>query len=114
MEYVGKNVSNMGVITDAVQATAMLRERIMSGEFAPGLRLQQIPLSEALGLSRTPLREALASLAREGLLDYEPNRGYAVRTFGWSDIEQAYAVRARLEAFACHLCARQGLGSQSA
>jgi GntR family transcriptional regulator of vanillate catabolism len=104
----------MGVITDAVQVAAMLRERIMAGELAPGLRLQQVPLSESLGVSRTPLREALAILAREGLLDYEPNRGYAVRTFSWSDIEQAYAVRARLEAFACHLCARQGLAAEPA
>jgi GntR family transcriptional regulator of vanillate catabolism len=99
-------------MTDAADATSMLRERIMSGELAPRARLQQIPLSEALGISRTPLREALATLAREGLLDYEPNRGYAVRSFDWAEVEQAYAVRARLEAFACHLCARHGLAAE--
>ena len=96
-------------MTDASEATALLRERLLNGEFAPGARLQQIPLSMALGISRTPLREALLTLAREGLLSYEPNRGYAVRQFGRHDIDQAYQVRAQLEAFACHLCARQGL-----
>lgn len=96
-------------VTDAEEAARLLRERILSGELAPGARLQQIPLSEEMGVSRTPLREALARLARDGLLLYEPNRGYAVRAFGWDDIAQAYDVRARLEAFACHLCARQGL-----
>ena len=96
-------------MTDATEATALLRERLLNGEFAPGMRLQQIPLSASLGISRTPLREALLTLAREGLLSYEPNRGYAVRHFGSRDIEQAYEVRAQLEAFACHLCARQGL-----
>lgn len=96
-------------MTDATEATALLRERLLNGEFGPGVRLQQVPLAATLGISRTPLREALLTLAREGLLSYEPNRGYAVRAFGASDIDQAYQVRAQLEAFACHLCARQGL-----
>ena len=87
----------------------MLRERLLTGELEPGTRLQQIPLSEEMGISRTPLREALVTLAREGLLSYEPNRGYTVRVFEWADIAQAYDVRAQLEAFACHLCARQGI-----
>ncbi|RYE94544.1 MAG: GntR family transcriptional regulator [Oxalobacteraceae bacterium] len=96
-------------MTEAMEAAALLRERLLNGEFGPGVRLQQIPLAATLGISRTPLREALLILAREGLLSYEPNRGYAVQAFGASDIDQAYQVRAQLEAFACHLCARQGL-----
>src|SRR3954463_7206633 len=96
-------------MTDASQATAALRERLLNGEFAPGARLQQIPLSEALGISRTPLREALLTLAREGLLSYEPNRGYTVREFGGQDIAKAPQAPAEAEAFACHLRARQAL-----
>ena len=92
----------------------MLRERLLTGELEPGTRLQQIPLSEEMGISRTPLREALVTLAREGLLSYEPNRGYTVRVFEWADIAQAYEVRAQLEAFACHLCARQGIAQNVA
>lgn len=106
------SVSNQGSATNAEEVASLLRERIMSGDLAPGEKLQQVPLSESLGVSRTPLREALARLARDGLLGYEPNRGYVVRTFNWKDIENAYAVRARLEGFACHVCARDGVAAE--
>ena len=102
-----------GSNTETLEVLEQLRERILSGELAPGARLQQVPLSEALGVSRTPLREAMARLARDGLLEYAPNRGYAVRVFKWGDIEQAYAVRARLEGMACGICARRGIGADA-
>ena len=105
MSQLPSNGSN----TETLDVLRQLRERILSGELAPGTRLQQVPLSETLGVSRTPLREAMARLARDGLLEYAPNRGYAVRVFNWVDIEQAYAVRARLEGMACAICARQGI-----
>lgn len=91
----------------------LLRERILSGEIPPGERLQQIPLAESLGVSRTPLREALATLMNEGLLIYEPNRGYTVRAFSLSDVLAAFDVRARLEALACGLAARRGMSSEA-
>lgn len=96
-------------MTNTAEIVGLLRERILSGEFAPGIRLQQIPLSEALGVSRTPLREALVHLTHQGLLVYEPNRGYAVRRFSAAEIVSAFAVRARLEALACSVCARRGV-----
>ncbi|WP_084806640.1 GntR family transcriptional regulator [Bradyrhizobium sp. NAS80.1] len=95
-------------VTSASDVTELLRERILSGDVPSGSRLQQIPLSESLGVSRTPLREALAQLAKEGLLIYEPNRGYAVRAFSTAEISAAFEVRARLEALACGIVARQG------
>jgi GntR family transcriptional regulator of vanillate catabolism len=95
-------------VTSASDVTELLRERILSGDVPSGSRLQQIPLSEALGVSRTPLREALAQLAKEGLLIYEPNRGYAVKAFSTAEISAAFEVRARLEALACGIVARQG------
>lgn len=95
--------------TSATEVAVLLRERILSGEIPPGTRLQQIPLSEELGVSRTPLREALALLAIQGLLIYEPNRGYAVRTFSLTEITSAFDVRARLEALACGICSAKGL-----
>ncbi|WP_230532304.1 GntR family transcriptional regulator [Microvirga roseola] len=97
--------------TSSTEISDLLRERILSGEIRPGERLQQIPLSESLGVSRTPLREALAILTNEGLLIYEPNRGYTVRSFSLDDVLAAFDVRARLEALACGLAARRGLSS---
>ncbi len=98
----------MRPVTSASNVTELLRERILSGDVPSGVRLQQIPLSEALGVSRTPLREALTQLAKEGLLIYEPNRGYAVRSFSTAEIGAAFEVRARLEALACGAVATLG------
>ena len=52
-----------------------LRERIFAGELAPGVFLDEIALAEGLGISRTPLREALKVLTAEGLVRHEPRRG---------------------------------------
>lgn len=95
--------------TTAEEITHLLRERILNGEFEPGARMHQVQLSETLGISRTPIREALGQLANQGLLIHEPNRGYQVRAFSIAEISAAFEVRARLEGFACALCARNGL-----
>ena len=86
-----------------------LRDRILRGRFAPGAHLQEIPLSQALGVSRTPVRAALALLAAEGLLEYAPKRGYSVRAFAFAEIAAAHEVRANLEGMACRLAAERGL-----
>ena len=100
-------------MTSAFEVAALLRERVLSGEIAPGARLQQVPLSESLGVSRTPLREALSQLASQGLLVYEPNRGYVVRAFSTAEIIAAFDVRSRLEGLACALAARRGLTDEA-
>jgi GntR family transcriptional regulator of vanillate catabolism len=100
-------------MTSATEVAALLRERILTGEIPPGARLQQIPLSESLGVSRTPLREALGQLANQGLLVYEPNRGYLVRAFSPAEIVAAFDVRSRLEGLACSLVARRGLPEEA-
>ena len=81
-------------VTSADSAATAIREMILSGQFMPGERLHQDHLAETLGVSRTPLRTALARLAQDGLIDYEPNRGYRIRRFLVSDIREAFAVRA--------------------
>lgn len=91
-----------------------LRDRILHGRFAPGMHLQEIPLSQALGVSRTPVRAALALLASEGLLEYAPKRGYSVRAFAFSEIAAAHEVRANLEGMACRLAAERGLSADEA
>ncbi|MDO5528879.1 MAG: GntR family transcriptional regulator [Paracoccus sp. (in: a-proteobacteria)] len=91
----------------STQTTAqILRERILEGNILPGTTLRQDSLAQELGVSRTPLRTALAELARDGLVTYEANRGYAVRAFDIADIKSAYDVRAMLEGLACRLAAK--------
>ena len=96
-------------VTSADAAATAIREMILEGRFAPGERLHQDQLAEILGVSRTPLRTALARLAQDGLIDYEPNRGYRIRRFMVADIRQAFTVRANLEGLACRLAAEAGL-----
>jgi GntR family transcriptional regulator of vanillate catabolism len=87
-----------------------LRSAILGGEFAPGERMHEVPLTARLGVSRTPVRAALQKLASEGLLDYAPNRGYSVRAFPVAEIVNAYEVRAVLEGLAARLVAEQSVG----
>ncbi|MHC5654054.1 GntR family transcriptional regulator [Stappia sp.] len=96
-------------VTSADAAATAIREMILEGRFLPGERLHQDHLAETLGVSRTPLRTALARLAQDGLIDYEPNRGYRIRLFLVDDIRDAFAVRANLEGFACRLAAEVGM-----
>jgi GntR family transcriptional regulator of vanillate catabolism len=89
--------------------THMLRDMITRGDFAAGFHLQETPLAERMGVSRTPIREALTALAKEGLLEPGPRRGYKVRTFSIEEIVDAYEMRATLEGTACRLLAERGL-----
>lgn len=86
-----------------------LRARIFAGEHPPGSRLAEIPLAEALGVSRTPIRLALAQLEAEGLVLASPGGGFLVRRFTLPEIEDAIAVRGQLEGMAARLTAEQGL-----
>ncbi|MBV9077466.1 MAG: GntR family transcriptional regulator [Methylobacteriaceae bacterium] len=96
-------------LTRSGAATIRLREMLLTGEFAPGSRLTEVVLAGRLGVSRTPVRDALSALAQEGLLAYEPNRGYEVRSCTLEDVLGAYQVRQTLEALACRLAAERGL-----
>src|SRR5271170_2626645 len=88
-----------------------LRELIASGEFAPGQRLAEIPVSARLGVSRTPVRRALALLAGEGLLAPAGARGYLVRDFTFKDILDSIEVRGLLEGMAARLLAEAGISN---
>jgi DNA-binding GntR family transcriptional regulator len=86
---------------------AALRERILSGELAPGERLVEGRLSEQLGVSRMPVREALRALAAEGIVVIEPRRGATVTSFSPEQIREMVEVRATLEALNAKLAARR-------
>jgi DNA-binding GntR family transcriptional regulator len=86
-------------------AAERLRALIVEGVLEPGARLNERELSEQLGVSRTPLREAFRLLAAEGLLLQMPNRGVQVVTLSREDVRHAFEVMASLEGLAGELAA---------
>ena len=94
--------------TQITRALLGLRESILSGEFVPGERMSDLPLVERLGVSRTPLRLALAELEHEGLLRGLAGGGYVVREFTQSDIRDAIELRGVLEGTAARFAAERG------
>jgi len=90
------------------QVVLKLRELIVNGELAAGQRVAEIPIAERLGVSRTPVREALTVLAQEGLLGVAGKRGYQVMSFSSKDIEDAVDMRGILEGSAARLVAETG------
>ena len=85
---------------------------ILRGELAPGERLAEVALAERLGVSRTPIRQALPALAREGLLAAAGRRGYVVRSFSPQDVLDAIETRGLLEGLAARRIAEQGLSTE--
>jgi GntR family transcriptional regulator of vanillate catabolism len=100
--------------TQLENVLGQLRELVLKGRFAPHSKLEEKQLAELLGVSRTPVRLALQSLAQEGLLVYNPHRGFHVRAFTSEEVVNAIEVRGRLEAFACERLAMQGIEPASA
>src|SRR5215471_13820524 len=91
--------------TKADDIAVLIEEAIVSGELEPGSVLRQEQLSERFGVSRTPVREALRRLAALGLVSFVPNRGVRVRTLSYDELEQAFLVRAELEALVTEIAA---------
>lgn len=84
-----------------------LRERILKGAVAGGERLVEGRLSEELGVSRMPVREALRQLAAEGLVTIEPRRGATVTQFSEDQVRELVEVRATLEGLNAKLAAKR-------
>jgi len=99
---------NSSVIVRAplhVQVAERLRVLIDSGELAPGTRLNEIELCNTMGVSRTPLREAIRSLATEGLIELQPNRGAIVSIVSQEDVTEILPIMASLEGLGGRLAA---------
>jgi DNA-binding GntR family transcriptional regulator len=86
-------------------ATELIREAILDGRLVPGERLKEEELARELGISRTPVREALLMLQAEGLVNATPNRGAAVRVHTPEDLDDLYQLRALLEGYAARRAA---------
>src|ERR1700726_1177695 len=96
----------------ALSVMDRIREAVLNGSVAAGDRLNEVRLSRALAVSRTPVRAALQALAGEGLLDYAPNRGFTVREFPLDAVVDAYDIRASLEGLAARFAAERGLSPE--
>lgn len=94
---------------DPGSVLATLRQLIVDGRLAAGSRVAEIPLAEALGVSRTPVRLAFRSLEREGLLERVGKRGLVVRSFSEADVRAAVEVRGTLEGLAARHLAERGM-----
>lgn len=99
--------------THGRRAVIELREKILSGELQGGTRLFEVPLAEALDISRTPVREAMSRLTEEGLLDRLPNGGFVVRRFGFADVVDSIEVRGVMEGMAARLAAERGAAPEA-
>lgn len=94
-------------VTKAELAESLLRARIQSGHFAAGTRLQVRELQVELGMSPTPIREALKLLESDGLVDYEPNKGVVVSSFAEHSLTDVLELRLALEPLATGLAAER-------
>lgn len=95
----------MGSSTLGEKCLAALRTELIEGRHAAGAELKEAEICARTGVSRTTVRFALNALHREGLLEYQPQRGYRVRRFTAATVRLGYEVRGALEGLACRLLA---------
>jgi DNA-binding GntR family transcriptional regulator len=83
--------------TSSERAVHTLRELILRGDYRAGTRLGEVELAARLGVSRTPVRQALTQLAAEGLIELAPNRGARVNSWSVAELEGIFDLRTSLE-----------------
>ena len=90
----------------AQQAYRLIRQAILQRRFGPGQRLIETELAVMLGVSRTPVREALSKLEVDGLVDLQPTGGVIVRDIE-KELAEIYELRQRIEGYAANLAAQR-------
>lgn len=93
-------------IPQGQSAYRRLLEDIRTGTMAPGTRLRETELAARLGLSRTPVREAIRQLEADGLVEHLPRQGATIRRLDYAEVVELYEMRAVLEGTAARLAAR--------
>ncbi len=94
-------------VVGSAHAYTELRAAIVENRYAPGERLVEQTIAGELGLSRTPVREALRRLEAEGLVVSEPNRGASVRPLSSTEVVDLYGLRIRLESYAVEVATQR-------
>ncbi|MDY6820335.1 MAG: GntR family transcriptional regulator [Deferribacterota bacterium] len=100
---IDKNSKNIDDTTLSEKIANLIGKKILEGEYLPGKRITETEIAEKLGFSRTPIREALRILEREGFVEILPRRGAKVTTLKVSDIEEIFLLKYRLESLAMSL-----------
>jgi DNA-binding GntR family transcriptional regulator len=94
------------VQTLSEQIFSLVRDRIISGKFPVDVAIRQDALAAELGVSKIPLREALARLEQDGLLLSQANRGFFVRPLNADEVDEVYALRLKIEPEAVGLASK--------
>src|SRR5690348_10836702 len=101
----GLHLANRQTLSDSTAAA--LRDAIFKGIFKAGDRLPQAHVAEKLGVSQAPVREALVTLEREGLVERGTRNGAAVTSFSVADIEEICSLRVAFETLGIRLACRR-------
>jgi DNA-binding GntR family transcriptional regulator len=96
------------------EAYDVLRAAILGGRLAPGARIVEADIARQMAISRSPVREAVRKLEREGMVEYKPRRGTVVLGLSRADVADAYQLRAHLEAYGARLAATRATEQQLA
>ncbi len=94
------------------QALDVVRQALVSGEIKPGDIYSAAALAERLGVSNSPVREAMLTLVHEGLLEAVPNRGFRVVPLSDADLDEVYQLRLLLEVPAMVQLAERGIAAE--
>lgn len=98
---------------DGPQGNAAYRrilDEVRLGRLLPGDRLRETELADSLGVSRTPVREAIRQLESDGIVTHAPRQGATIRTLDYAEVVELYEMRAVLEGTAARLAARAASG----
>lgn len=93
-------------------AFSKLMAAIEAGEFQPGDRLREVDVADRLGLSRTPVREALRRLEAENIIEHRPRIGAVIRTLGRTEVVELYEMRLVLERTAAEMAAKHAMQAE--
>ena len=93
-----------GTMSKAAQrAYTAIRDSILSGEYTPGMHLTESDLADIIGISRTPVHDALLRLKADGLIEMQRNQGARVKSYSDKDIDEIFELRAYLEGYGAKL-----------
>ncbi len=90
----------------SVQVSEMIIKGLLDGRLTPGQRLVEMDIADTLGVSRSPIREALSELTQLGVVVREPGRGCRIREWSRADLEEMFGVRRVLEGYAAELASQ--------